>query len=60
VVARWAAAVRQALQDPTILARLRDGGMTPRYEDAAGLDRTMAADRAKWGKVIREANIRAE
>ena len=34
--------------------------MTPRYEDAAGLARTLAADRAKWGKVIREANIRAE
>jgi tripartite-type tricarboxylate transporter receptor subunit TctC len=60
VVARWAAAVRQALQDPTTLARLRDGGMTPRYEDAAGLARTMEADRAKWGKVIQEANIRAE
>ncbi|WP_431272358.1 Bug family tripartite tricarboxylate transporter substrate binding protein [Dankookia sp. P2] len=60
VVARWASAVARALEDPGILARLREGGMTPRYEDAAGLARTMEADRAKWGRVIREADIRAE
>jgi tripartite-type tricarboxylate transporter receptor subunit TctC len=60
VVARWAAAVRRVLEDPTIRTRRQDGGMTPRYEDAAGLARTMEADRTKWGRVIREANIRAE
>jgi tripartite-type tricarboxylate transporter receptor subunit TctC len=60
VVDRWAGAVRRALEDPTIRSRLQEGGMTPRYEDAATLARTMEADRAKWGRVIREANIRAE
>ncbi|WP_165943294.1 Bug family tripartite tricarboxylate transporter substrate binding protein [Roseicella aquatilis] len=60
VVARWTEAVRRALEDPIIRSRLSEGGMTPRFEDAAGLARSMEADRAKWGRVIREAHIRAE
>ena len=44
---------------PAVRARLYEGGMTPRFEDAATLARTMQADREKWGRVIREANIRA-
>lgn len=60
VVARWSAAVHRALDDPTIRSRLQEGGMTPRAEDAAGLARTMAADRAKWGRIIEEAKIRAD
>lgn len=60
VVDRWAGAVRRALEDPTIRSRLHEGGMTPRYEDAAALARTMQLDRVKWGRVIQEANIRAD
>ncbi|NOG71813.1 tripartite tricarboxylate transporter substrate binding protein [Roseicella sp. DB1501] len=60
VVARWSAAVRQALESPAIRSRLLESGMIPRYEDAAAFARTMAADRAKWGSVIREAKIRAD
>jgi tripartite-type tricarboxylate transporter receptor subunit TctC len=60
VVARWSAALRQALESPAIRSRLQESGMIPRYEDAAAFLRTMEAGRAKWGRVIREANIRAE
>ena len=59
-VSRWEAAVRQALQDRTIQSRLHEAGLTPRFEDSAAFARTLAADREKWGRVIREANIRAE
>jgi len=52
--------VRQALQDRTIQSRLHEAGLTPRFEDSAAFARTLAADREKWGRVIREANIRAE
>ncbi|TCT04322.1 Bug family tripartite tricarboxylate transporter substrate binding protein [Aquabacter spiritensis] len=58
IVARWAAAVNTALQDPAIRKRLTDlsteiGGGTP--DEAAQVLRT---DVAKWAQVVKQAGIR--
>ncbi|MCG7361434.1 tripartite tricarboxylate transporter substrate binding protein [Roseomonas sp. ACRSG] len=60
VIARAAAALRAATEDPTIRARLAEQGVQLVSGDAEVLRRTLAADTARWGSVIREANIRLE
>jgi tripartite-type tricarboxylate transporter receptor subunit TctC len=59
-VAKWAEAIRVALEDPTVRKRLLDNGLTPFFEDAASFSRTIARDRQMWGEAIRAANVRAE
>lgn len=59
-VARWAEAIRAALQDATLRRRLLDNGLAPGFEDPASFGRTIARDRAVWGEAIRAAGIRAE
>ncbi len=60
VIARWAEAIRAAVEDPATLRRLGENGLVPRFEDPAAFARTIATDRATWGAVIRNAGIRAE
>ncbi len=51
---------KAALADPAILARLAGMGATPFVISPADLNTFVVEQTAKWGKVIRAANIRAE
>ncbi|MBI5720860.1 MAG: tripartite tricarboxylate transporter substrate binding protein [Rubrivivax sp.] len=60
IVARLHAEVTQALESPAGRQRIAAGNAEPGAGSAHDLTALVAADRAKWGKVIREGNIRAE
>lgn len=57
---RWEDAARRAMAEPALVRRMAEGGLTPRFEDAATLARRLEADRARWREVIRAVNLRAE
>ena len=59
LVDRLEAAVRQAMADPSLIRRMAEGGLSPRFEDRAAITRRLAADRALWLEVIRAVNLRA-
>ncbi len=60
VVARWDDAVRTAMRDAALIRRLSDAGFTPLYEGPEPFARRLAADRARWGEVIRAGNVGAQ
>jgi tripartite-type tricarboxylate transporter receptor subunit TctC len=51
--------INAALADPKIKARIADLGLTPLVGSPADLEKLIADETEKWGKVIRAANIRA-
>jgi tripartite-type tricarboxylate transporter receptor subunit TctC len=53
------AAVRRAMADPSLVRRMAEGGLTPRFEDRASITQRLANDRALWLGVIRAVNLRA-
>jgi tripartite-type tricarboxylate transporter receptor subunit TctC len=53
-------AINAGFADPTIKARLADMGGMPLAGSAADFGKLIAAETDKWGKVIREAGIKAE
>jgi tripartite-type tricarboxylate transporter receptor subunit TctC len=53
-------ATNAALADATLKARLADLGVEPMPKTAAAMEKFIAGENDKWGKVIRDANIRAE
>lgn len=59
LVDRLEAAVRRAMADPSLVRRMAEGGLTPRFEDRATITRRLAADRALWLNVIRAVDLRA-
>jgi len=60
VIARAAAALRAATDDPALRARLAEQGVELVSGDAAVLRDALASDTKRWGDLIREANIRLE
>jgi tripartite-type tricarboxylate transporter receptor subunit TctC len=60
VAAQWETAIGNAVAEPRFAARLTEIGLTPRFETAVAFARRIAADRARWGTVIRAVGIRAE
>jgi tripartite-type tricarboxylate transporter receptor subunit TctC len=52
--------VNAALADPAMKARLADLGADPMPMTLAEFDKLIADETQKWGKVIREANIKSE
>ena len=60
VIERAAAALRAATDDPAARARLLEQGVELVSGDAEVLRKTLADDTARWGGLIREANIRLE
>ena len=60
VVARLNAAINTALADPATRERMTSRGDEPGGGTPAQLAATMATDYARWGEVVRNANIRAE
>jgi tripartite-type tricarboxylate transporter receptor subunit TctC len=53
-------ATNAALADDKLKARLADLGVEPMPKTAAAMEKFIAGENDKWGKVIRDANIRAE
>lgn len=60
LAASWEDAVRRAMADPALARRMAEGGLTPRFEDRATINRRLAEDRRLWLEVIRAVNLRAE
>jgi tripartite-type tricarboxylate transporter receptor subunit TctC len=60
VVAAWDAALRKVAAAAEFQRRLAANGMELLAEDQAAIRATIAADRQRWGDVIRAAGIRAE
>ena len=59
LVARWNAEINRALQAPEVQRRFVENGLQRLGGSREDFARQIAADREKWGKVIREHNIRA-
>ena len=60
VVAAWEAALARVAADPAFRRRVAESGLEVLAGDAAAFRATIAADRRRWGEVIRGAAIRAE
>jgi tripartite-type tricarboxylate transporter receptor subunit TctC len=60
VVARLSTAVRAALADPKIKARFAQLGDVPTPMAPAEFGQYIAAETAKWGKVVTFANVKAD
>ena len=60
LIARLNAAMRQALQVPELIERLRDGGLTAEPSSPEELQAIISADIRHFGELIRIANIRRE
>ena len=60
IIARVNAAFRAALDQPEVNTRLIDIGVEPIPTSPAELGNHVASEAARWGKVIAEANIKAE
>lgn len=54
------AAVKRALADPGLKARLLDTGAEPAWSTPADLAALQKRDQEKWGRLIRERKIKAE
>lgn len=59
VVAKLQTALKEILADPDTAAQYAPLGMTPGNADGAALGKRIHDDLARWGKVAKEANIRA-
>jgi tripartite-type tricarboxylate transporter receptor subunit TctC len=52
--------INTALAEPKIKARIAELGLTPLVGSPADLERLIADETEKWGRVIRAANIKAD
>jgi len=53
IVDRLNAAVKAALETPSVRTRLQEMGNTPRWESPADFRQTVRNDRAKWAEVVK-------
>jgi tripartite-type tricarboxylate transporter receptor subunit TctC len=53
IVDRLNAAVKAALETPSVRTRLQEMGNTPRWESPADFRQTVKNDRAKWAEVVK-------
>ncbi|MCK8787846.1 tripartite tricarboxylate transporter substrate binding protein [Roseomonas sp. NAR14] len=60
LVARWNAEVNRALQAPEVRRRFAANGLRAIGGSQDGFQRQIAADKARWGILLREHNIRTE
>ena len=60
IVAMLNSAVNAALADPTIKARLRGFGAVPNPMSSVAFGEFIAAETAKWAKVLKFANVKME
>ena len=59
IIARWNEAIAQMIKEPDVLARLETLGFAPVADTPEEFGERLKAEMAKWGKVVRDANIRA-
>lgn len=57
---RLSQATRETLRDATVIERLRDDGATPADLEGQAFAEFMAKERARWGEIVRAANITLE
>ena len=60
LVARWNAEINRALVDPGVQRRLAENGLRRLGGTAEEFQRQIATDRASWGEIIRQHNIRPD
>ncbi len=60
IVDKLSKAVAQALQSPEIVARFNELGIIPMGKNPAETAKFLQDEVAKWGKVITQANVKAE
>ena len=60
VVARINAEITAALQDPQIVPSMRNLGVEPAPGTPEAFDAYIRSETLKWGKVIRQANIKLD
>ena len=60
IIAKLNKEMNEALADPKLRARLSDLGGIMLAHASADFGKLIAEDTVKWGKVIREANIKPE
>ncbi len=60
IVARLNAEVDKILKQPEVLAKLAAEGSTPTGGSAAQFSETIRSEHARWGALIREANIKMD
>ena len=60
VVEKLAAATVAVMREPALAPRLAQVGLLPRAEGPAPFAALLRADLARWGQVVREANIRLD
>ncbi|HYC35501.1 MAG TPA: tripartite tricarboxylate transporter substrate binding protein [Usitatibacter sp.] len=53
----WSRELVKALKDPEVVAALNKHGLEPQPGSAEELSRYIESESAKWGRVVREANI---
>jgi tripartite-type tricarboxylate transporter receptor subunit TctC len=57
---RWNDELRKAVADPDLQKKFADNGLQIVAGSKADFDKEIAADRAKWGKLIKDFNIKPE
>jgi tripartite-type tricarboxylate transporter receptor subunit TctC len=60
IIARWQAEVARAVALPDVKQRLDDLGFAPVADTPSHFGERIKSEIAKWGKVVHDANLRAE
>ena len=60
IAAKMSAALKIAVEDPEVTAKLITLGNTPRYETLAQFKETVKRDRAKWAEVVKAAGAKVD
>jgi len=60
VAQKFAEHVQRAMEQPELRRKLLDTGLEPRYMGPAELQAFVAAERQRWGDIIKAAGIRAD
>ena len=60
IVSRWHDGIVQMLKEPDVLQRLETLGFAPVADTPEEFGERLKVEMAKWGKVVRDANIRAD
>jgi tripartite-type tricarboxylate transporter receptor subunit TctC len=60
ILQAWTRALLKVRDDPEFQRRMNENGMEVLLGTPEEKQRTIAADKARWGEVIRRANIRAD
>jgi tripartite-type tricarboxylate transporter receptor subunit TctC len=60
IIGRWHEAIVQMIKEPDVLQRLETLGFAPVADTPEEFGERLKAEMAKWGRIVRDANIRAD